>query len=84
MPSPTNRPPPREAREEVEAIHAAHRLAAAAPPDRVDALGIAPSWAPTQAPSTIGDLAQALFANDRAALSHGWTIRNRRHPLSPP
>lgn len=38
------------------------------------------SWAPSDAPSTMGDLARAMFTNDRAALLHGWRIRNRRHP----
>jgi hypothetical protein len=66
---------PVDTRTEVEAIHAAQRLAAAAPrasPEgqslkpapRVDAVFHDVSFRPTEAASTMGDLARALRDND--------------------
>ena len=87
---------PMSTRDEVEMLHARHRLAAAAPPrpleeglslkpaPRVDAVFHDVSFQPSDAPSTMADLARALWARDTEALTRAWRLRNRRHALSPP
>lgn len=83
---------PMSSREEVEKIHAAQRLAAAAPPRplvegrslkppaRVDAVFHDVSFRPTDAGiASMADLARALWARDTEALMRGWRLRNRRH-----
>jgi hypothetical protein len=68
-------PPNLETRVAVEAIHAAHRLAAAAP--RPDGVFHDLSFTATQPTSSVETLFDALQSNAPSELLRGYKIRNK-------